>query len=79
LGLRLKMNHESSDPAGADNASYSWRLTTEAFLVWKRLIEATQRAWKAEKKERYHRLVTLSTKAWQRYVRRWSRARNLPQ
>jgi len=75
------MKAEASDPASArvDKASYNWRLTTEAFLVWRQLIEAKQRAWKADEKERYHRLVTLSTKAWQRYVRRWLRARSLPQ
>jgi hypothetical protein len=75
------MNGESSDPAGAqlDSVTNNWSLTTEAFLAWKQLIEAQQRAWKADEKDRYHRLVTLSTKAWQRYVRRWSCAKSLPQ
>jgi hypothetical protein len=57
---------------------YQWCLATEAFLGWKELIDAKQKASKAGEKERYHRLSTLSTKAWRRYVRRWSCARSLP-
>lgn len=66
-------------PARPNEKKYQWRLATEAFLAWKRLADAKQKASRAGEEERYHRLTTLSTKAWRRYVRRWSSARSLLQ
>jgi len=67
----------SRDPADAlpNEKRYKWRLAMEAFLGWKRLIDARQAASRANEKERYRRLATLSTKAWQRYLRRWANAK----
>jgi hypothetical protein len=61
-----------------DNEKDQWRLATDAFLNWKRLADAKRTAKRAGEKQRCERLATLSIKAWQRYVRRWSHARTLP-
>ena len=71
----------SCDPpvARTYEKKYQWCLATEAFLSWKRLIDAKRKARRVDEKERYKRLSTLSTRAWQRYLRRWLRARSLPE
>ena len=67
----------SRDPGDAlpNDKKYNWRLAMEAFLGWKRLIDARQAASRANEKERYRRLSRLSTRAWHRYVRRWENAK----
>ena|SRR6476620_10580064 len=79
---RLKAQEESEeitrcDPTGSrlDNEPDKWRLVTDAFLDWKLMVDEKRRAKKAGEQERSDRLSALSTKAWQRYVRRWSSAR----
>jgi len=52
----------------------SWRLTTEAFKCWRRIVVVRRVAERAGDEARLERLNALGTIAWQRYVRRWRRA-----
>jgi hypothetical protein len=62
--------------ARLESKNYEWQLVTDAFLTWKLVSDAKRQANKARQKERYDRLSKLSTKAWQRYLRRRALARN---
>lgn len=53
-----------------------WELVIEAFKTWKKLSDAKEVARKSDDQTRSNRLEKLTWSAWQRFARRWKRAKS---